>query len=400
MAQESQRLGQQLVERGWITGEQLIRAIQSQRAVGGRIGTCLLEMDVLSEDRLLDALAEQLRVPSVRIDQLRGITPDVLSLVPSKVAVRCQAVPFAADAHEVKVATLNVHNLAHLDEIASVAGRRVRPYIANEARIFEALEKYYGVECPRRYGHLLDRLNRSRYMWDESAKVLLGEASGEVWGVAETPILSPDAAFATGPSERGSATSEASEATARKANGNGRRARSAVSAEAPEQVRTLTLKEVERRLSVDVDLPSIGLTLLRFLAQSFERCALFKVQQDRVVGWLGHGAGFDRQRFERLEIDLDEPSIFLGLASGTRLHRGPLAPLPAHRRLAKCWGDAPPADCVVLPVRLRDRLVCALYGDRGGRSLDGLRIEQLERLGQRAATAFELCILRRKVRDV
>ena len=39
----TKKLGQMLVERGWITGEQLIRAIQSQRVVGGRIGTCLLE---------------------------------------------------------------------------------------------------------------------------------------------------------------------------------------------------------------------------------------------------------------------------------------------------------------------------------------------------------------------
>ena len=175
------KLGQLLVERGAITGEQLIRAIQSQRALGGRIGTCLLEMDVVTEDHLLEALSQQLSVPAAHIETLRAIDDTILEMVPAKVAVRCLAVPFAASDTEIQIATLNVHNLSVLDELAFCCNRRVRPHIANEVRIFEALEKYYGYECPARFGHLLDRLNRSRYMWDESAKILLGASVPMEW---------------------------------------------------------------------------------------------------------------------------------------------------------------------------------------------------------------------------
>lgn len=187
----AKRLGQLLVRRNYITGEQLMRAIQSQRLVGGRIGTCLLEMNVLSEELLLEALSEQLRVPAIRIEQLRGIPSTILEMLPARIAQRCLAVPFAADDHEVKVATLHVDNLAYLDEIAFCTNRRVRPHIANEVRIFEALERYYGFECPRRYGHLLDRLNRSKYLWDESAKILLGASEDEV----RVAWSEPDEAF-------------------------------------------------------------------------------------------------------------------------------------------------------------------------------------------------------------
>jgi hypothetical protein len=47
------KLGQLLVARGWITVQQLTRALQNQGVVGGRLGTCLIEADALSEDNLL-----------------------------------------------------------------------------------------------------------------------------------------------------------------------------------------------------------------------------------------------------------------------------------------------------------------------------------------------------------
>lgn len=189
-AEPTRKLGQQLVDRGWITGEQLIRGIQSQRMVGGRLGTCLLEMDVLTEDRLLDALSEQLKVPAARVEQLRGIEDETLKLLSPKVASRCQAVPFFSTRNQISVATLDVHDLGVLDELAFATNKKVVPHIANEVRVFEALEKYYGFELPKRYGHLLDRLNRSRYMWDESAKILFGKhdagaPNDVVWSAAE-----------------------------------------------------------------------------------------------------------------------------------------------------------------------------------------------------------------------
>ena len=62
---------------------------------------------------------------------------------------------------------LDARNLACQDEIAFATGKRVRVHVANEIRIFEALEKYYDEECPSRFATLLDRLNRSRYLWEK-----------------------------------------------------------------------------------------------------------------------------------------------------------------------------------------------------------------------------------------
>ena len=468
----TKKLGQLLVERGWITGEQLIRAIQSQRVVGGRIGTCLLEMDVLTEDRLLEALSQQLSVPPAKIEELRAIGGGILDLIPSKVASRWQAVPLSADRNDIRVATLNVKNLACLDELEFCSNKRVLPHIANEVRIFEALEKYYGVECPRRYGHLLDRLNRSRYMWDESAKVLLG--AGQKERGVQPPEKAPEAtgdrrvadrrvadrgardrapgrrptddrrvadrravdrltfARAADPGEPDLLRPPASRSTltlggstdaepAPKSQGNGAitwptpvaggtegrslatetEGRSlATETEGGTPIpATLTLDDVERILAGQSDQKSIGRIILRFLGQSFSRCAIFALRNEGVRGWLYHGAGFDAALFSALDLRLDQPSAFLGLVKGSEFFVGPLAPMPAHRELARCWGGELPQQCLMMPIRLRGRLISVLYADRGARGLEGIQIEEVKELSDKAAIAFELCILRRKLRQ-
>ena len=37
--------------------------------------------------------------------------------------------------------------------------------------------------------------------------------------------------------------------------------------------------------------------------------------------------------------------------------------MPAHRQLARTWGGDLPRDCVMLPVRIKDRLVMVIYAD-------------------------------------
>src|SRR5579863_2393067 len=136
------KLGQLLVARGWITVQQLTRALQTQNTVGGRLGTCLLELDVLSEDLLTRSLSEQLGVPAATVDEMRAIGDDVLQLIPDKLARRCRVVPFRVIGGRLDVATQDPRNLAAQDEIAFASGRRVKVHVIPEVRVYEALEKH------------------------------------------------------------------------------------------------------------------------------------------------------------------------------------------------------------------------------------------------------------------
>jgi hypothetical protein len=118
------------------------------------------------------------------------------------------------------------------------------------------------------------------------------------------------------------------------------------------------------------------------------------VSRDRVSGWQVHGTGIDRDAFAAFSIGFDQPSLFLNLRQGSSLYLGPLPPMPAHRQLARTWGGDLPRDCVMLPVRIKDRLVVVIYAD--GASKGPVELPQIQRLLNLATAAVERCILQRK----
>ncbi|HEY4561574.1 MAG TPA: hypothetical protein VIJ36_01265, partial [Thermoanaerobaculia bacterium] len=185
------KLGQLLVARGWITVQQLTRALKNQNVAGGRLGTCLLEMDALGEELLLKGLSEQLGVPAADADELRGVPEEVLALVPEKLARRLHAVPFRVEGGRLDLALMDPRNLSAQDEIAFASGKRVKVFVAEEIRVLEALEKYYHEECPSRFGLVLDRLNRARFLWDKPAEKALPHSGEELLAPIDHPFAPP-----------------------------------------------------------------------------------------------------------------------------------------------------------------------------------------------------------------
>jgi general secretion pathway protein E len=66
LASSETLLGQVLVERNYVQPQDLEKALQIQQSVGGRLGTLLVRIGAVSEDLLLQTLAEQLNVVYLR----------------------------------------------------------------------------------------------------------------------------------------------------------------------------------------------------------------------------------------------------------------------------------------------------------------------------------------------
>jgi hypothetical protein len=490
------KLGQLLVARGWITVQQLNRALQTQQVVGGRLGSCLLEMDALSEELLLKGLSEQLGVPAVNIDHLRGIPDEVLQLIPDKLARRCRTVPFRVVGSRLDVAMMDPRNLASQDEIAFASGKRVMVHVAHELRILEALERYYREETPSRVGMLVERLNRARYFWERQAEAQeaapaaaapalsfdeplrlstlkappLPNVPGAPTRRARTTAVPPAPALPTpsptpptrptppapparsagpvpAPAPRPVMQSvsltdeEKAELDASRALGEPAASAPAAPvppvaavaptpappvappapvappppppppvaaapapappapAPAPPPPAPATFAEVEAALASSHDREEVGRIVLGFLAHSYRRAALFQVVKEKVSGWIAEGE-IDVALFQRFSVTFDQPSLFLNLRSGNGVYLGPMPPMPAHLELARAWGGELPKDCVMLPVRVKDRLVSILYADGATRSgkagLGGVDLSELQRLGAATGAALERCILHRK----
>jgi hypothetical protein len=136
--------------------------------------------------------------------------------------------------------------------------------------------------------------------------------------------------------------------------------------------------------------------VLGFLGRDHRRAALFQVSRERVTGWRIHGTGIDREAFAAYSIGFDQPSLFLNLRHSNGIYLGPLPPMPAHRQLARTWGGDLPRDCVMLPVRIKDRLVLVIYAD--GATKGPVDLSQMQRLAAATTGAVERCILQKKAK--
>lgn len=155
-----------------------------------------------------------------------------------------------------------------------------------------------------------------------------------------------------------------------------------------------SLEEAEALLAKAHDLDEVGKVLLGFLGSNHRRAALFQISRDHVQGWRIYGTGIDRDAFAAFSVGFDQPSIFLNLRQGSGLYLGPLPPMPAHRLLARTWGGDLPRDCMLLPVRIKDRLVIVIYAD--GHAKGSIDLPLMQRLAAAATAAVERCILQRK----
>ncbi|MEM7050701.1 MAG: hypothetical protein AAF604_13630 [Acidobacteriota bacterium] len=168
MNESKGRLGDLLLGLRQLTEQQIDQALESQRDAGGRLGTCLLEVDAIDEAAVLAALSLQSRRPFASAGDLQRIPTEVIARIPSGLAVRCCAIPFADDGRELSVAMLDPDDLAVQDDLSFASGRRIVPHAALELRLREAIDRHYHQAAPQRYRQLWDHLHRRQFLWDGS----------------------------------------------------------------------------------------------------------------------------------------------------------------------------------------------------------------------------------------
>jgi hypothetical protein len=138
--------------------------------------------------------------------------------------------------------------------------------------------------------------------------------------------------------------------------------------------------------------------MLGFSAPLFRRRMMLVQRQGAIIGWRGEGVGVDEAAVRAISIPTEEPSVFSGLLQGSEFWLGPLPTMPRNTDLALALGGAPPKDCYVLPVKVRDRIVCFLYGDNQADGVGGLPLAELKRLAAKAGLAFQIYLIKGKIR--
>jgi type IV pilus assembly protein PilB len=135
------RLGDFLIARGMVTSAQVDEALQLQKGTGVRLGEMLVNMGLVGERGLIEALADRFHMP---VSDLRSENPDpaALALIPEAVARDTLAVPVSllGDVLRVAVAEPSADVLRILTE---TSGRQVQLMLSPVSDVRRTIDSSY-----------------------------------------------------------------------------------------------------------------------------------------------------------------------------------------------------------------------------------------------------------------
>lgn len=417
-----------LLREGALNADQHRAVAETMGLSDRRADTVVLDLGLMSEATLLQALGRYHRTRPVTAIELASVGEELARMISPRIARRYEIVPFRSEGRKLYLASLNPENLQIEDELGLMTGLMVTSFVGLEVRVYEALSRLYGLEMPPLVLGVSKRLatgeiggvrprgahqpvhahgtRREVHDLDEPLDVLQRRTTAERTARAEAsareleisaedlelfPSLRHEVEAGAEPEEEPSAAVEAAappvrdpgdDTATRDSSPEGRLARASV-----------LLENAEMR-------EDIADALLGFCTPYFRRRMTLTLHKDQIIGWRGAGDGVDPAAVKAISIPTTEPTVFSGLLQGTTFWLGRLPPMPRNLDLLLGLGDDQPKECVIFPITLRKKPVCFLYGDNGDDGVGAAPIAHLRRLVAKAGIAFEVYLLKSKIRTL
>src|SRR5712692_7224132 len=137
------RLGELLIERRLLEPEDLERALELQRERGDKLGKILIDLGFIASKDLLCALADQLGVPLVTVDQPPPAAPEIDGLS-SRFMRQCRFIPFHFDDSTLSIAMADPLDFETISAVRGFCGLKISTALAPEQEILDAIDKFYG----------------------------------------------------------------------------------------------------------------------------------------------------------------------------------------------------------------------------------------------------------------
>jgi len=364
------KLGEILLEKGFVSLDGLRSALEACRRNGGSLGGWLMRLGLVGESKLLEALSEQTGRPSVTALELATAPREIRTVIPISFAKRHMVVPFSRSGRTLDVAMLNPNDLVLLDELANMTGMIIRPHVATEAALSVALAlpaapPTEGGGPPPGPPRGKERQWRQFWTMEASGPELFQALDAAPWATpkfqaATFPALAP------------------------------------VSLE--EQQRLVSLPSLGEALASCTHRDQVAKLVLAALADEGTRVALFSVHHGKVMGWTGRGLELVEEDLHTFILPLDRPSIFLNLMKGMDLHVGALVASEGNAAVLEALGTPQPEAAVVVPVRVRGKVVAFLWVDRGEHGIADIPLPEVQEVARLAGLALEMLVVRQKLK--
>jgi hypothetical protein len=446
------QIGELLIREGHLTQEGLEEALDWQVLYGGRLGTNLLELRLVEEKHLAEALGRQLGCETAWGDL--ELPPEMIGIIPNHVADRQEMMPWKLEKRRLKVLCTEI-KLEQLDQLGYKLGHACIPVVAPEFRIFNLLRAHYKATRQMRaldFGVVPEEGRRRRKPKQEKPEVAapapelideaefnniynnvlagrgaapkdmpvanwappLAEPSSPPPSVAAPPSVTratPTALAAPPPSELetleslpedailGELPAEAIDAAAEPPSAPLKAVHWEETPTRPPPARDespLAFDEALRLLEGVVDRDSIAHVVLRASRSKAARALLMTVQGGVALGWDGIGPGLGGPAARAVAVPLTAQSAFQ-LVVKTRSHfMGPLQKTPSNIRFLAATGKQIPFSSLLFPILYRGRVSHLLYLDNGHKQQAPTDVGEMLILMQRITQSVEALVERKR----
>ncbi len=136
------RIGDILREYGYITEDQLQKALSAQKSNGKRLGDLLVEMGYVTDRQRTQALSKKL---NLRMIDLVSTEADMaaVALLPQKLAEKYNMLPVAVNDQIITIATDDPLNFYAQEDIRQLTGKNLEIVLCEQQALSDALTHYY-----------------------------------------------------------------------------------------------------------------------------------------------------------------------------------------------------------------------------------------------------------------
>jgi hypothetical protein len=369
------QLVEYLIEHGWVTSAQIDEAQRTKGFFGGRLESHLLKLGYVSEGSLGEALTEISGAPFATWELLRAPTPAALEAVPVALVEKLRVCPFRLEDGRLSVACLAPRDAVAIREIEIVTGYVVEPWITIESRLYQALTRHFRLRFEGTKGIALltdpGDAPRARPRRVEDGATDRPPVALEV-GLDGHPL---DAEISVDDYLR-------------------------TRLDTDEAAQPGTIEALDAALASARDRNELAEALFAFCSTRSSRTGLFAVGKDAIRGIAGRGRAFADEGLLKLSVSAGSGTLFDTALESRDFYFGAVPALPANRDLYAALGGTLPASVMLLPIAVKERVVALLYLDGDDGSLPQPDIPLMRRVAVKAGLAFEMLILRNKLREI
>lgn len=142
---QKKRLGDILVTAGKITLYQLQNALKTQKVIGKKLGTVLIESGIVTEEDIIEAIEEQTGIERVDLNNLT-FDKRATKIVPQSLCNKYNLIAFGFEEDKIKVALEDPLNIFAIDDVYISTGLKVKTYIAPKGDIYKFVQINYSTE--------------------------------------------------------------------------------------------------------------------------------------------------------------------------------------------------------------------------------------------------------------